>query len=89
MLMSFMIVEAACAFAWRTYLLFHNEIGENDSRRDALRWYIGSLYEAGERDFDVLQVAALVYLKNLKQLGEDRKARVAAHEALQERRRAA
>jgi hypothetical protein len=58
--MSVMIVEAACAFAWRTYLLFHNGISENDSRRHALHSYIGSLYEAGERDFDVLQVAALV-----------------------------
>jgi hypothetical protein len=89
MLMSASIVEAACAFAWRTYLLFNNEISQKDSRRDALHWYIGSLYEAGERDFDVLQVAALVYLKNLKQLSEDRKARLASYEALHERRRAA
>jgi hypothetical protein len=87
--MSVSIVEAACAFAWRTYLLFHKEISEKDSRREALHWYVGSLYDAGERDFDALQVAALVYLKNLKQLTEEPKARLAAVAALQERRRAA
>jgi hypothetical protein len=83
------IVEDACAFAWRTYLLFHKEINEKDYRYGALHRYVDSVYVAGERDFDTLQVAALVYLKNLSQLGQEREARLAACEALQERRRAA
>ena len=32
--------EAACAFAWRNYLLLHSGISENDSRRSALYRYV-------------------------------------------------
>jgi hypothetical protein len=73
-------LEGACAFAWRTYLLHHKGIDQNDHRRTALHRYLKSLCDAGERDFNVLQVAALLYLKKLDELNEDGKARLAAPE---------
>jgi hypothetical protein len=81
-LMTSHAVEGACAFAWRTYLLLHKGIDENDDRRTALHRYVTSLCDAGERDFDVLQVAAQLYLKKLDELHEDEKARLAASEAM-------
>jgi hypothetical protein len=57
-------------------------IDENDDRRTALHRYVESLCDAGERDFNVLQVAALLYLRKLDELNEDRKARRAASEAV-------
>jgi hypothetical protein len=75
-------IEGACAFAWRTYLLLHKGIDENDDRRTALRRYITSLFDAGEREFNVLQVAAQLYLKKLDELNEDGKARLATSEAI-------
>jgi hypothetical protein len=63
-------------------LLHHKEIDENDDRRTALHRYVKSLCDAGERDFSVLQVAALLYLKKLDELNEDGKARLAASEAV-------
>jgi hypothetical protein len=74
--------EGACAFAWRTYLLHHKGINENDDRRTALHRYVTSLSDAGEHDFNVLQVAAQMYLKKLDELNEDGKARLAASEAV-------
>ena len=53
-------------------------IDENDDRRTALHQYVKSLCDAGELDFSVLQVAALLYLKKLDELNEDGKARLAA-----------
>jgi hypothetical protein len=75
-------VEGACAFAWRTYLLTHQGVNENDNRRAALHRYVNDLRDSGERDFDVLQIAGIVYLKKLDELGEDRRARDAAAAAL-------
>ena len=75
-------VEGACAFAWRTYLLRHQRVDETDDRRTALYRYITSLSEAGEHDFNVLQVAAMVYLKKLDELNEDGEAQLAASEAV-------
>lgn len=83
--------EGPCAFAWRNYLLRHSSINENDSRRSALYRYVNNLRDAGEDDFDILQIAAVVYLKKLDELQDDRSARLAADEALAvcvERRRA-
>jgi hypothetical protein len=74
--------EGACAFAWRTYLLLHKGINENDDRRTALHRYVTDLSDAGEHDFNVLQVAALLYLKKLDELNEDAEARIAASEAV-------
>ncbi len=78
-------VEGACAFAWRTYLLVHSGISENDSRRSALDRYVGNLCEADEYGFDLLQIAAVAYLKGLDELHDDRAARLAADRALAER----
>jgi hypothetical protein len=75
-------VEGACALAWREYLLRHKGINENDDRRTALHRYVSTLSDAGEHDFNVLQVAALLYLKKLDECHEDRKARLAASEAV-------
>jgi len=75
-------VEGACAFAWRNYLLVHKGVNENDDRRTALDRYVNGLYDAGERRVDILQVAAVIYLKKLDELGEDRQARLAADETL-------
>jgi proline dehydrogenase len=74
--------EGACGFAWRTYLLVHKGINENDDRRTALHRYVKSLSDAGEHDFDVLQVAAQMYLKKLDEFHEDGKARLAASQAI-------
>jgi len=76
------VVEGACAFAWRNYLLLHAGVSENDDRRAALSSYVTSVGEAGDCDFDVLQVAAVAYLKKLDELLQERDARLAADEVL-------
>ena len=75
-------VQGVCAFVWRTYLLSHKGVDENDSRRAALHRYVSDLRDSGEHDFDTLQVAGLVYLRRLDEFGEDRRAREAASAAL-------
>jgi hypothetical protein len=77
--------EGACAFAWRNYLLLHSGISENDSRRSALYRYVTNLCDTGEYDFDLLQIAAVVYLKKLDELHDDQGASLAADQALAER----
>jgi hypothetical protein len=76
--------EGACAFAWRNYLLRHSGISENDNRRSALHRYISNLRDTGEDDFNLLQIAAVAYLKKLDELHDDRRARLAADQALAE-----
>ena len=76
--------EAACAFAWRNYLLLHSDISENDRTRSALYRYVTNLRDTGEYGFDLLQIAAVAYLKNLDELHDDRGARLAADQALAE-----
>lgn len=76
------ITEGACAFAWRNYLLRHNSISENDIRRSGLYGYVSNLCNAGEYDFDLLQIAAVAYLKELDELHDERDARLAADRAL-------
>ena len=75
-------VEGACAFAWRNYLLLHTGVSENDDRRAALFRYVTAIDEAGDSDFDVLQVAAVLYLKKLDESLEEQDARLAADEVL-------
>ena len=75
-------IEGACAFAWRNYLLLHSNISENDSRRSALYRYVTNLRDTGEGDFDLLQIAAVTYLKKLDELHDDRGARLAADQAV-------
>ena len=65
----------------RNYMLLHSGVSENDDQRIALYRCISDLYEAGKHDFDALQLAAIVYLKKLDELGDDREARAAAAEA--------
>ena len=77
-------IEGACAFAWRNYLLLHSNISENDDRRVALFRYVTNLRETDEYDFDLLQIAAVAYLKKLDELHDDRRARLAADQALAE-----
>jgi len=77
--------EGACAFAWRNYLLLHTGMSENDDRRSALYRHVANLRDAGEDDFDVLQIAAVAYLKKLDELHDDRGARLAADQILAER----
>jgi hypothetical protein len=76
--------ESACAFAWRNYLLLHSGISETDNRRSALYRYITNLRDTGEYDFDLLQIAAVAYLKKLDELQDDRGARLAADQTLAE-----
>ncbi|MDA9489600.1 MULTISPECIES: hypothetical protein [unclassified Bradyrhizobium] len=78
-------IEGACAFAWRNYLLLHSGISENDNTRSALVRYVTNLRDTGEYDFDLLQIAAVAYLKKLDELHDDRGARLAADQALAER----
>ena len=77
-------VESACAFAWRNYLLRHSGIGENDNRRSALHRYVSNVRDAGGYEFDLLQIAAVTYLKKLDELHDDRSARLAADQTLAE-----
>ena len=77
-------IEGACAFAWRNYLLVHSEMSENDNRRSALYRYVTNLRDTGEDDFNLLQIAAVAYLKKLDELHDDRGARLAADQALAE-----
>ena len=79
-----MTLAGACAFAWRNYLLRHSGISENDSRRSALNRYVSDLCDTGEYDFDLLQIAAVVYLGKLDEFHDDRDARLAADQALAE-----
>jgi len=74
--------QGACAFAWRNYLLVHSDVSENDDRRAALSGYVTNL--PGEYDFDLLQIAAVAYLKKLDELHDDLRARLAADQALAE-----
>jgi hypothetical protein len=83
--MTVQATEGACAFAWRNYLLVHSGISEDDNRRSALRRYLSDLGDAGEFDFDLLQIAAVSYLKSLDELHDDRGARLAADQALAKR----
>jgi hypothetical protein len=64
-------VDGACAFAWRDYCWSHKGIDENDARRTSLKRYVNGLYDAGECRFDILQVAAVIHLKKLDELGEE------------------
>ena len=66
--MTFQATEGACAFAWRNYLLVHSGISEDDHRRSALHRYLTDLGDAGDFDFDLLQIAAVSYLKSLDEL---------------------
>jgi hypothetical protein len=65
-------------------LLLHSGISENDSRRFALYRYVTNLRDAGEYDFDLLQIAAVAYLKKLDELHDDQRARLAADQTLAE-----
>jgi hypothetical protein len=82
--MTSLAIEGACAFAWRNYLLLHSGISENDNRRSALYRYVADLRDTGEDDFDLLQVAAVAYLKKLDELHDDRCARLAADQIVAE-----
>jgi len=76
--------EGACAFAWRNYLQIHSGISEDDSRRSALYRYVTNLGDTGEYGFDLLQIAAVSYLRKLDELHDDRAARLAADQVFAE-----
>ncbi len=78
-------IEGACAFAWRNHLLLHSDISENDKRRSALYRYVTNLCDSDQYDFDLLQIAAVTYLKKLDELHDERGASLAADQALAER----
>lgn len=82
--MSYQAREGACAFAWRNYLLLHSGISENDNRRSALYRYIANLRDTGEDDFDLMQIAAVVYLRKLDELHDDQRAQIAADQVFAE-----
>jgi hypothetical protein len=65
-------------------LLIHSDLSENDSRRSALYRYVTNLSDTGEYGFDLLQMAAVVYLKKLDELHDARSASLAADQALAE-----
>src|SRR5437868_11373760 len=71
--------------AQRNYLLLHSGISEHDHRRSALHRYLTDLGDAGDLDFDLLQIAAVSYLKSLDELHDDRAARLAADQELAKR----
>ena len=53
-------IEGAGPFAWRNYLLFHSGISEDEASRSI---YLTNLRDTSEYDFDLLQIAAIAYLK--------------------------
>jgi hypothetical protein len=57
---------------------------EADNRRSGLYRYVSNLRDTGEHDFNLLQIAAVTYLKKLDELHDDRAARLAADQALAE-----
>jgi len=63
-------------------LLLHSGVSENDNRRSALYRYVTNLRDIGATDFDLLQIAAVAYLRKLDELHDDRSARLAADQAL-------
>jgi hypothetical protein len=78
-------IEGACAFAWRHYLLLHSGISDNESRRSALYRYVANVGDTvGGDEFDLLQIAAVAYLKKLDELHDDECARLAADQVLAE-----
>jgi len=83
MVMAIRAAEAACTSAWRTYLLLHKEVNEDDDRLTTLRRYITNLCEDGECNPDTLQKAGLLYLRKLDELGEERDERLARYRALE------
>jgi hypothetical protein len=76
--------DVASASAWRTYLLSHRDVSEDDDRRTTLHRYVSNLCEAGENDPDALQSAGLLYLRKLDELGEERNEQLARYRALEE-----
>lgn len=80
MAISTQVVEGACAFAWRNYLLL--QVSEDDERRNSLYQYVTSICETRDYHFDVLQVAAVEYLKKLDESHEEWDARLAADDVL-------
>ncbi|WOH67998.1 hypothetical protein [Bradyrhizobium sp. BWA-3-5] len=76
------LAEGACAFAWRNYLLRHSSISEDDDRRSALYRYVTNLHQAAGYDFNLLQIAAVAYLRSLDKLHDDRAAKLAADQAV-------
>jgi hypothetical protein len=60
-------------------LLIHKGVNENDARRTALHCYLAGLCE---HDFGHLQLAAVVSLRKLDELGDDQDARLAPDEVL-------
>jgi hypothetical protein len=59
-------------------------LSEDDSRRSALSRYITNLCDTGVYDFNLLQVAAVAYLRKLDELHDDRAARLAADQVFGE-----
>jgi len=82
--MAIRTAEIACDLAWRSYLLLHKEVDEDDDRRTTLLRYLTNLCEDGERNPDTLQRAGLVYLRKLDDLSEERDARLARYRALEQ-----
>ena len=74
--------EVACASAWSTYLLLHQEVNEDDNRRAALYRYVTNLCDAGERNPDALRTGGLLYLRMLDQWGAEWEPRLASYRAL-------
>ena len=64
--------EAALERAWRTYLMMHRNVEDDDPRRGTLRSYIGKLCAAGEDNPEGLAVAGLRYLKQLDLMAAQR-----------------
>ena len=53
-------------------------VSKDDHRRSAYHRYLTALGDAGDFDFDLLQIAGGSYLKSLDELHDDRGARLAA-----------
>jgi hypothetical protein len=81
--MTSQVLEGACFRLEELHAPPHG-ISENDSRRSAFHRYIANLHDTGDYDFDLLQIAAVAYLKKLDELHDDRGARLAADQALVE-----
>jgi hypothetical protein len=63
------VANVAFARAWEVYLLFNNDVDENDARRTSPQRFIRQRLDAGVEDAEMLVVDGLKHLKKLDQSG--------------------
>jgi hypothetical protein len=63
-------VDGIAARAWSFYLMMHDGVHENNQRRSSLHRFLKQRYESGDRDFDEMVTAGLMYLRKRDSQGD-------------------